>query len=157
MRIFAIGLLALLQVFAVSACLAKPPGTVKLRLNGTTDQMTIPEGTGGTDSDWAVGPVSILAVGPGGASTLRLTFDEIGKGSASGATIGLHSRTDQVWTQGQIASTITLTRAANIPPDFGIAGSLSGWLGHKTQIVTISGSSKAVLPRQDFAQTPPDN
>lgn len=156
MRLFAVALLIFLQGFAGSAALAEALGTVKLRIGGSRYSMTIPDHTGGTDSYWAVGPVSILALGPQGG-TLRLTFDENGKGLASGVTIELRDKDGNLWVEGDVESTVTLTRAANIPPDFGIAGTFDAKLGQNGTTAEISGSFKAVLPRQDFAPTPRSN
>ena len=66
MRIFAVIGLVMGLAGGATGALAEALGRLDLRMGQATHRMTIPDGSGGTDSYWAVGPVSILAVGPGG-------------------------------------------------------------------------------------------
>lgn len=140
-------------------CLATPIfadrlGTLHLAINGKSQRVTIDDSSAGVDTYWAVGPVSIFGSG-GNGGTVLLTFDEDGTGAARAPRLTITTASGQVWQDVDGSLSVTLTRADNLPPQFAVDGSFAGTIEHAGKRVPVKGTFQVLLPRQDFAPTPP--
>lgn len=156
MRILAISLALLVQTLAASSAPADQLGTLQLVIGDTPFRMVIPATTAGTETWWDLGPVALLAVGPNGG-TVRLEFDEDGVGRAGAPSLEMADASGGAWADVDDTLSVTLTRAANVPPDFDIAGTFQAQLASGDRRIGVSGAFQALLPRRDFAPTPPPN
>jgi hypothetical protein len=156
MRIAAIILALLIQPLVANSAPAGPLGTLQLVIGGTPFQMVIPDSTAGQATWWNLGPVALLAVGPNGG-IVRLEFDEDGVGATKAASLAMTDASGGAWADLEDTLTVTLTRAANAPPNFDIAGTFKGELARGERRIGVSGRFQALLPRRDFAPTPPPN
>jgi hypothetical protein len=135
--------------------LAETLGKLEITLAGRTQVLSVDDSSGGVDTYWAVGPVSILAQGKRGG-TIQIGFEEDGVGLARGAYIIVTSADGSIWEEVDNSFFVTLTRADNVPPRFSVAGMFKGRIGYNGTTHPVSGTLDVLLPRQDFAPTPPD-
>jgi hypothetical protein len=156
------GRLARISVVLVSVALGAAPamaetlGQMEITIAGRHQILKIDDSSAGVDTYWAVGPVSILVRGKKGG-TIQIGFDEDGVGPARGGYLIVTSADGSIWQDVDGSFSVTVTRADNVPPRFSVAGQFKGVIEYNSITHPVAGRFDVLLPRQNFAPTPPPN
>lgn len=144
------------MVLGAAPALAETLGKMEITIAGRKQTLKIDDSSAGVDTFWAVGPVSILVQGNKGG-TIQIGFDEEGVGLARGGYMIVTSADGSIWQDVDGSFSVTVTRADNVPPRFSVAGQFEGVIEYNGITHPVTGRFDVLLPRQNFAPTPPPN